>query len=277
MADSKPIIKLIAERINNKGFKLPVFNQVALEIQEAIAHDADLPVLEKLILKDQAIASEVLRVANSSFFAGLAKLQNIHQALTRLGMNRVLSLVMVATQKQAFHANDPFLLGLMTQLWRHAAASAAACRWVALKTGFTSLAETAFLAGLLHDLGSLVNLRVLDEVAHTPAMDDLTEEVIKEVIDTTHTDYGYEIMQRWNLPTEYAEVARDHHLENPAHSTLLQIVRLVDAACAKVGIGLNHTPDLVLETLPEALLLGIKDVHLAELEIELEEMIEQFA
>ena len=276
MTDSKPIIQLIAERIHNKNFKLPVFNQVALEIRDAIAGEAELADLERLILKDQAIASEVLRVANSSFFAGLSRLQNIRQALARLGVNRVLSLVMVATQKQAFRANDPFLLGLMTQLWRHAVASAGACRWVALKTGYASLAETAFLAGLLHDLGSLVNLRVLDEVAHTPAMEDLTEEVIKEVIDATHTTYGHEIMLRWNLPTEYAEVARDHHQENPAHPPLLQIVRLVDAACAKVGIGLKQVPDLVLETLPEALVLGIKDVHLAELEIELEEMIEQF-
>ena len=276
MADSKPIIELITERIAHDDFKLPVFNLVALEIQQAIQNEADLAEVEALILKDQAISSEVLRVANSSFFAGLAKLQSIRQALVRLGVNRVFSLVMIATQKQAFRANNPFLENLMLKLWQHAVASAGACRWVALKTGYGNLAETAFLAGLLHDLGSLVNLRVMDEVANLPAMGELTEGVIREVIDTTHAAYGYQVMQRWNLPEEYALAARDHHLENPAHPPLIQIVRLVDAACAKVGIGLTSDPNLVLETMPEALVLGIKDVHLAELEIELEGMIEQF-
>lgn len=276
MADNKPIVELIGERIAQDDFKLPVFNQVALEIQGAIENEADLADLETLILKDQAISSEILRVANSSFFAGLAKLQNIRQALARLGVNRVFSLVMIATQKQAFRASNPYLDTLMTRLWQHAVASAGACRWVALKTGYGHLAETAFLAGLLHDLGSLVSLRVMDEVANQPAMGELTEAVIREVIDTTHTAYGYQVMQRWNLPEEYALAARDHHIENPEHPPVIQIVRLVDAACAKVGIGLTSDPDLVLEALPEALVLGIKDVHLAELEIELETMIEQF-
>jgi HD-like signal output (HDOD) protein len=276
MADSRPIIELIAERIARDDFKLPVFNPVALEIQQTIEQDADLEEVEKLILKDQAIASEILRVANSSFFAGLSKLQNIRQALARLGVNRVFSLVMIATQKQAFRARNPFLASLMVRLWQHAVASAGACRWVAVKAGYGQLAESAFLAGLLHDLGSLVNLQVMDEVAHEPAMEELTEGVIQEVIDTTHTGYGFQIMQRWNLPEEYALAARDHHLENPDHPPLIQIVRLVDAACKKVGIGLTRDPGLVLETMPEALVLGIKDVHLAELEIELEEMIHQF-
>jgi HD-like signal output (HDOD) protein len=184
---------------------------------------------------------------------------------------------MLAAQRQAFTARHPFLNEVMHKLWQHTAASAGTCRWVAIKCGYHELAENAFLAGLLHDLGSLVVLKVLDEISASGEMAELTSPVILEVIDSLHTQYGYEVMQSWELPPQYAEVARDHHLSTAdSANVLLQIVRLVDGACRKVGIGMIHDPEQVLEAMPEAQALGIKDVHLAEMEIELEEMFDRF-
>ncbi len=54
-------------------------------------------------------------------------------------------------------------------------------------------------------------------------------------------------------------------------NTLLLMVRLVDMACRKVGIGLHHDPSIVLATTAEAQALGAKEVVLAELEIMLED------
>lgn len=271
MAES--IKTLIEKRVDSADFKLPVFSQVALEIQNAISGNADLNVIEGIIHKDQALAAEILRLANSAFFAGLSKQKTIQHALVRLGLNRVFSIVMMAAQKQAFHARNPYLNELMEVLWKQAAASAAGCRWVALRCGYQDIAEDAFLAGLLHDLGSLVVLKANDEILSDGVVADMTDEVMREVIESLHTEYGHRVMQAWELPNEYADVARDHHEEEEATSSLLlQIVKLVDGACRKVGIGLVHEPDLALEGLPETKLLGIKDVHLAELEIELEDI-----
>ena len=274
---SESITALIATHVNDKDFKLPVFNPVALEIQKAIHAEAELSVIEAMILKDQALATEILRVANSAFFAGLQKQQTVQQALVRLGIKRVFSMIMLAAQRQAFTARQPFLNEVMQKLWQHTAASAGTCRWIAIKCGYRELAENAFLAGLLHDLGSLVVLKVLDEISAAGEVAELTGPVILEVIESLHTQYGYKVMQSWELPQQYAEIARDHHLgSSDSANVLLQIVRLVDGACRKVGIGMSHDPELVLEAMPEAQSLGIKDVHLAEMEIELEEMCEQF-
>lgn len=270
------LTSMIAARVDSDDFSLPVFSQVALDVQDAIHADAELKCIEALILKDQALASEILRVANSAFFAGLAKQQNIQQALVRLGTARALSLVMLTARKQAFSARHPFLGKIMEQLWQHAAASATACRWVAIKCGYHELAETAFMAGLFHDLGSLVVLKALDEILLSQGAQELTEPVIREVFSSLHADYGYRIMQSWHLPLQYADIARVHHENASDHSdVLLLIVRLVDAACTKVGIGLAAEPTLVLEALPEAQYLGIREVHLAELEIQLEELLDQ--
>ena len=274
---SESITALIAAHVDSKDFKLPIFNPVALEIQHAIHADAELSAIETMILKDQALATEILRVANSAFFTGLQKQQTVQQALARLGMSRVFSMVMLAAQRQAFKAKQPFLNDVMQKLWEHTAASAGTCRWVAIKCGYHEFAENAFLAGLLHDLGSLVVLKVLDEISASGKVAELTGPVILEVIESLHTEYGYKVMQSWELPQQYADIARDHHLvSSDSANVLMQIVRLVDGACLKVGIGMNHDPDLVLEAMPESQSLGIKDVHLAEMEIELEELLEQF-
>ncbi len=274
---SESIKTLIANRVDSDGFKLPVFSPVAMEIQNAINADADLAAIERMIHKDQAMAAEILRLANSAFFAGLSKQKTIQQALIRLGLNRVFGIVMMAAQKQAFHARNPYLNELMESLWRHAAASAAGCRWLALRCGYQELADDAFLAGLLHDLGSLVVLKANDEIMNGEIAAEMTSDVIKEVIESLHTEYGHRVMAAWELPAQYYEVARDHHLEDSNSSNqLLHIVRLVDAVCRKVGIGMTHEPELALEGLPEVKHLGVKDVYLAELEIELEDIAHEF-
>lgn len=271
---SESIKTLIAGRVDSSDFQLPVFSPVAQEIQHAINSEADLAAIERLILKDQAVATEILRLANSAFFAGLSKQKTIQQALIRLGLNRVFGIVLMVVQKQSFHAQNPFLNSLMETMWKQAAASAAGCRWLAQHCGYQEMAEDAFLAGLLHDLGSLVVLKATDELMAGGVVRDMTSSVIQEVIDSLHTEYGHRVMQKWELPQQYSEVARDHHDdEGSSVNQLLHIVKLVDGACRKVGIGLVHEPDLALEALPEAKQLGIKDVHLAELEIELEDIV----
>jgi hypothetical protein len=67
-------------------------------------------------------------------------------------------------------------------------------------------------------------------------------------------------------------VARDHHLEDfDANNFLLPIVRLADMVCNKMGFGLNIDPSLDLSSTPEAALLGLSEIDLVRLEIEMED------
>lgn len=273
MSDS--ITMLIEERIASENFSLPVFPPVATEVQAAIQANAEISAIEAIILRDQSLSTEILKLANSAFYAGLARQKTIHQALVRLGVKRVFNIVMFAAQRQVFMAKNKALNGIMETLWQHAAISASSCRWLAIRCGNRNGAEDAFLAGLLHDLGSLIVLKALDEIPAEKFDGELTLEVVREVIQTLHTDFGHQVMQFWELPEEYAEVARDHHqCSSDSSNQLLPIVRLVDAACQKLSIGMNHDPEIVLEMMPEFNQLGLSDIHLAELEIEMEDKIE---
>jgi HD-like signal output (HDOD) protein len=92
------------------------------------------------------------------------------------------------------------------------------------------------------------------------------------VLQHMHVEQGAILMQHWNIPELYGEIVRQHHNEAyDTSNTLLLLVRLVDMACRKVGIGLHHDPSIVLATTAEAQALGAKEMVLAELEIMLED------
>jgi len=257
--------------------QLPAFPAVAMKLQQAL-QDPKTRVtdLEAMIVGDQALASQILRAANSSLYQGLQHITTIQKAIIRLGVRQVATLAMALSQRGLYLLHNPLLNHYLEKLWQHAFASAMGSQWLARRCGYPSQADNAFLAGLLHNIGQLVILRVMDElhVGRNPDEDDLPETLLHEILNSNvHNAQGYVLMKRWNVPEEYCTVARDHHKE-PYDSTqlLLLIVRLVDQACEKLGIGLHQgDAQISLAATQEAQTLGLKEVMLAEMEILLED------
>ncbi|MEE4299371.1 MAG: HDOD domain-containing protein [Pseudomonadales bacterium] len=263
---------LIQRRVEADSFRLPVFNPVALKVMQSLREQADMSQVERLICKDPGLAAEVLRVANSALFSGLSASADLKQALVRLGSAQVTNVVMLAAQEQAFQAGSPMLESRMKRLWLHSMISAMAGRWIADKAGLRDEREHAFLAGLLHDVGSLVIVRVMDELIRDGQATDVTDQLLDELIDSLHTNFGYQVLVAWELPQMYADVTRDHEQDaRRSAPPLLAVIRLVDAACRLLGVGQPADPDVVLEDLPETQRLGLKPVVLAELEIFIED------
>jgi HD-like signal output (HDOD) protein len=268
--------EMIIKAIASDRLRLPAFPSVAMKLQQAL-HDRNTRIadLEAMIVGDQALASQILRVANSSFYRGLQTVPTIQKAIIRLGVRQVATLAMAVSQRSLYRVQDPRLDRHMEQLWQHAFASALGSQWVARHCGYQEQAETAFLAGLLHNIGQLVILQVIDELCAGQDLKgaELTEALLLEILDSNmHNAQGYVLMKRWNLPEEYRIVARDHHREPcETGNLLLVIVRLVDQACDKIGIGLRHDPNVALAATPEATHLSINEIQLAKLEILLED------
>ena len=79
-------------------------------------------------------------------------------------------------------------------------------------------------------------------------------------------------MRRMNIPNVYCDVAGMHHdPEVSAEDSILNLVRLGNLACRKVGIGLKHDPGLLLETTSEVINLNVTDRALDGLHVRLEE------
>jgi HD-like signal output (HDOD) protein len=267
--------ELIVEAIDSRDVKLPVFNPVALRLQQALKNDAtNIKDIEKMVIEDQAMSSQILRVANAAFYRGLQPITTIGKAVIRLGIQQVANLAMVVSTQQICQKTSSELLVYQEKLWRHAVASAMGSQWLAKRCGYRNEADTAFLAGLLHNIGQLALLKIMEDLRAAGTIgEDLPETLIIEILHSDmHTRQGYLLAQKWNLPDEYCVVVRDHHQEPvDANNTLLLFVRLVDTACEKLGIGLRSDPNIALAATPEAQALGLGEIALAEMEILLED------
>ncbi|WP_242445685.1 HDOD domain-containing protein [Chromatium okenii] len=276
MSNSKSLKALIDERFESDSLQLPVFNRVALELQKLKqSGNASIRQISDLIMKDQSLASRVLRLANSSFYGGLKQVETISAAVTRLGMNRVANLAMVASQLMAHDIQTKAVIHYMPELWRHSFVCATGGRWLAQQTGYDALAEEVFLAGLLHDIGELFLLKVLDLLARDAEHPvPMTKALVGEVLEAMHNDIGSRLLAKWELPEVYSRVARDHHLDGFNETdVILVITRLSDIVCHKLGIGCEADFDIVLAATPEAQVLGLREIKLAQLEVLLEDVV----
>lgn len=275
MRNETSLAEVIHQRVKSGKAELPVFNPIAQRIQTETARtEPDFQLIEQLIVRDAGLASEVLKTANSSFYRGLTEVTSIRNAILRLGVKEVANIVTLVTHENHFRSKDLLMHKIMRKLWSHSLGCGIGAQLLAKKIGLPELAQEAFLAGLLHDVGKLVIIKVIDNLISTKEMPmNLSEALLDDALDRLHTECGYSLMVEWNLPAKYAESVREHHEEKyDGKDLLLVIVRFVNKISWKIGLGLRHDTSISLTTTTEFELLNLNDIGVAELEIKLEEI-----
>ncbi len=274
MEAESSLVGMIDHFVASKKVKLPAFNATALRIQKEVAKaEPDSRLIEKLIVSDQSLTGEVLSVSNSSFYKGLTQVATVRDAIIRMGNIEVSNIVSLVALQHNFQSKIPAMHKIMGKLWRHSVGCAIGANWLARQTGFQALAHETFIAGLLHDVGKLYVLKVIDDMKASREIENLpSDTVIDELMQQLHTEQGYTLMAQWNLPEKYCQVARDHHLaEFDGSNFLLVLVRLANQVCHKMGIGLIEDPSIVLLETPEAAQLQLSEMDLARLEVRMED------
>jgi HD-like signal output (HDOD) protein len=202
----------------------------------------------------------------------LSKISTIGGAAQRLGLRQVVNIAMLTTQRAAHASSDEVVKALMQRLWQHSVGCAIGAKWIADHANCREYANEAFMAGLLHDVGSLMLLRVLETLRAKESGRSMPESLILEVITALHAEQGARLIKHWALPDGYAEVAASHHADDmDTTDTVSMLVRLADQACHKIGMSLTPDPSIRLSTLPECNALRVKEIALAELEIAIED------
>src|SRR5262245_2015939 len=114
--------------------------------------------LHKVISGDPALCSRILKVVNSSFYGLPGQIGSINRAIVMLGLNAVKNIAIAASLAKLFRGGDLTPNFSARDLWTHSNVTAAAAKVVAnnLKIG---LSDEAFLAGLIHDIGIMVEMQ----------------------------------------------------------------------------------------------------------------------
>lgn len=275
MTTEKPLVRLIQERLEGNLQELPVFHTVAVKLQQLLSSSSfEIADIIELIGEDQSLSGRVLKVANSSYYAGLNKIATIKDAIIRLGAQEIANMAMLASQFEFYNSPNETLNRMMQNLWGHALACGVGAKWLTRKAGYPGMASEAFMGGLMHDIGSLALFKVLDDIVRNNETSvHFSDQLINEIIEAMHEEVGYKLMKSWNFPDFYCDIALNHHkAEFDQSNILLVAVRLSNLACKKLGRSLQPVdPSISLFSAPEAHFLGLKEVAIAELEIIIED------
>ncbi|MEM7229181.1 MAG: HDOD domain-containing protein [Planctomycetota bacterium] len=205
--------------------------------------------LHNLISNDPALCSRILKVVNSAFYGLPRQIGSINRAIVLLGLNAVKNIAIAASLTKLFRGGDLCPNFSARDLWIHSIATAAAAKLICdeLRLG---LPDEAFLAGLIHDIGILVEMQAKrselvemftemtfdsDGVPQVNMMD-----LEEKYIGATHCEFGAALCESWKFPQSFSYVVASHHdpMQLPERNRLLtSIVHVADKIAAENGYG----------------------------------------
>jgi putative nucleotidyltransferase with HDIG domain len=280
-------IALIRERVNSIE-TTPSIPAVFLPLLDMLNLPPDAVKLNdvvKLVSYDNTIAAQCLRVASSPLF-GLAKAPDtIKAAVISLGLRRVQTILLTCCMGKAFRPKDWALDPVV--FWKHSLACAMVCRKFSEKLRAGD-GEKAYMAGLMHDIGFMVNCMVFRKeftlaVAHATREQVPFEDAERTTMGFTHCDTGRVLAQNWNLSDDLVQVIAHHHHPERSGSAqpLVALVHLSDLLCRMRNLGYGyyerHKVDLVGDPAWAVLLeqyRTLEGVDLVRFTFELDEAVE---
>lgn len=238
----------VAEAIR-KSAAVPSIPQVVMRFLEVIQDpNFDYDEVVKVIGADAGTVSEILRLSNSALFGVARKVTSLKQALTLLGPRRTRSLVLGRYLVEAVGDIGGGSID-RSYFWRRSLASAVLAARVADDV-CPRLRDEAFLCGLLADVGVSVLAEALPEAygpiteAYVPHGHDVTEEMERAAIQTTHAEVSAMVLSEWSLPESMCEAVRLSHNDDVIVTNEgTHLARVINAS-DRVGRLLCEIPDV---------------------------------
>ncbi len=222
---------------------LPAFPAVAFEvIRLARNPNSTSKEMEKIIEKDPNLMSQILKLANSSFYGLPREVKSLNHAINLLGFLQVENIVMVSvmlTSVRNFPLHKHFN---RDQFLEHSFGCGVTARIIAnmLNLNFSS---AEFSGGVMHDIGKvLIDMyipEVLDEILENAYKKGISfYESEMELYGVTHAQLGAKLLTIWGLPEEIIDIVENHHTPDQANEPLLvSIVHVADLLTYSEGIG----------------------------------------
>jgi putative nucleotidyltransferase with HDIG domain len=188
-------------------YKLPVMPKAAARLLRTSDEDTSAAELESIAAADQVLAGTLLGAVNSALHGSGYEITRLREAVMRLGIPTARKVLLTAGLGALF-ASRP-----LQELWEHSLRAAQAAHEVAALCGVDG--ETAYTAGLLHDIGRLIlagcpsHLRIAEQAWLAAGFPLTYAETL--VHGSDHALIGADLLRRWELPDEIVDAVALHH------------------------------------------------------------------
>ncbi len=236
------VVKAALKEVSN----IATLPEVTMKIIHLVEDpDSTAQDLNNVISNDPALGARILKVVNSAFYGLPGQIGSTNRAIVLLGLNAVKNIAIAASLAKLFRGGQIAPNFNARDLWQHSIAVATTTKMLAAKIGL-GLPDEAFLAGLIHDIGIMVEIqarrsgfiKALAKKQQNPNISLRDAEF--EAMGANHEHFGMGLCKQWKFPQSFAYVTGYHHrpleLVDQTHGLTL-LVHIADILTAKLGLG----------------------------------------
>ncbi len=237
--------------------QLKTLPHVAIRLTKLMADDnTTVKDFEEVIKTDPTLVLRVLRMVNTPYFGLRQKVDSISRALVFIGLKGLRKMVLTEALKEVFNGGEEDPVFSRQRLWVHSAA-VAVCSQMISERIFGIQGDNAYLCGILHDVGLIVEDQVrhdlFREACGNLAPDSYLPELERQYLETDHCAVGSLVAEDWKIPSEVRDAIKRHHqdLENVSPSSVTGIVQMAEYLVSKLdypvmrGMNSRLSPPLV--------------------------------
>ncbi len=214
---------------------------VVTNLSRLIADDnSTMKDFEEVIKMDPILVVRLLRLVNSPFYGLSQRVDSIGRAVAYLGMKNLHNLAVTDALKNIFQEHGKSQNFSRKQLWLHCAAVSICAKMVTERI-FATNGDDAYLCGILHDFGLIVESQV-DPENFISACNACTDGIPitvheQEYMETDHCEIGYLLTRDWDMSETIQEAIRDHHLEGGSYEpdSLTGIIQIAEYITGQLG------------------------------------------
>lgn len=234
--------------------------------EELRSREPSLENVANIVCQDPGLTVKILQLASSGYIGAGHSVSNPLEAVRHLGLARVEGLVIshgAVFEPKDFQCDDAWL----ERFWDHCVACAGLAQAIAEEEGLDQKAvESAFVAGLLHDVGILVFAANNPEKYNDPVVHAVYENAARleaelREFGAIHAAVGAYLVGLWGLSDAVVEAVAYHHTPLDHLSRDFNVVSAVHVAESLTQALHGHRPDDLTSVMSYDYLrsLGVED------------------
>ena len=239
----------LVESINDSRDSLSSIKNVTSGIVRIISDPgSSAKDLKELIEIDPPLTAKVLKLANSAYYSPGKRIGEIGQAIITIGFDAVKELALSQKVCEIFDKDESLAGYSRMLLWKHSISVALLGKMI-YRREFGERGENIYAAGVLHDIGLIVEDQFLQDSFKEILMRSTMQEknlpqLERRVLGYNHTDIGRVIATDWNFPRELSAAIGYHHTPDRAKQKFARIAAtlyIAECLSARGEIGYADT------------------------------------